>query len=63
MKKRKVGRPKLKSPSDSKRRPRHSVQAYIDEWEVIQKFVTCVKKDKMLAKEILETVLNKRNTI
>lgn len=63
MEKRKVGRPKLKSPLDSKRRPRHSVQAYVEEWKLIQKFVTCVKKDKALAKKVLETVLNKRNTI
>lgn len=65
MEKRKVGRPKLKSPLDSKRRPRprHSVQAYVEEWKLIQKFVTCVKKDKTLAKKVLETVLNKRNTI
>jgi hypothetical protein len=48
------GRPKLKSPADSQKRPNNSMRAWPDEWKLIKRFQRCVIKNPAVAEKRLE---------
>lgn len=48
-----AGRPKLKSPCDSKARPMRSMRATDEEWELIKQFAKIAKENIDKAKAML----------
>lgn len=51
-----AGRPKLKSPEESKARKMHSLRATAEEWELIKEFAKLAKSDIQIAKETIESM-------
>lgn len=50
---RKVGRPFLEDPSESRKRPVKGIRAFPEEWEMISRFVELVRESPDKAKALL----------